>query len=167
MDKSRALTMYYFSIDGRNGLAKIYEGLLVETDEDLETFLRSVAVAVTADIERLFYTYRQDIPLKDKLACLLSLQNIIDSDFKVFSCNGDGVEIRRDVVSVKEMFDEYVLHITDGAPDEFKVHFDEIQSFLSTIERKIKSLQSIIRKEEIGDKGRDEQRIHFLRKEEK
>lgn len=142
MDKSKAFTMYYFSINGRDGLAKVDNGLCVETDEDLETYLRIVAAAVTADVERLVYTYRQkDLPLKQKLACLLSLQNIMDSDVKVLSCNGDGVVIRRDVVSVKDVFDEYVVHILDDAPDEFKAHFDDVQMFLSSTKQKVKELK--------------------------
>lgn len=144
-NKDNAFTMYYFSIDGRDGLAKIYNGLCVETDEDLETFLRTVAVAVTADVERLIYTYRhKDVTLKHKLACLFSLKNIIDSDVKVLSCNGDYVVNRRDIVAVKEMFDEYVTYITDDAPDEFKAHFDDVQTFLSSLNQKIKKLKAKI-----------------------
>ena len=152
MDKSKAFTMYYFSIDGRNGLAKVNEGLFIETDEQLETYLRSVAVAVTADVERLVYTYRlKDVTSQQKLACLLSLQNIIDSDVKVLSCNGDGVVIRRDIVAVKDVFNDYVLYILDDAPDEFKAHFDDVKCFVSTIKRKIRLLESMVKKEKIEE----------------
>lgn len=145
MDKSKAFTMYYFSIDGRDGLAKMHNGLCVESDADLETFLRSVAVSINADVERLIFTYRQkDLKLKHKLACLVSLQNIIDADVKVLSCNDDNVVIRRDIVAVKEMFDEYVTYITANASDEFKAHFDDVQTFLSSLNQKIKKLEAKI-----------------------
>lgn len=135
MSNLKPLTFYYFSIDGRLGLAHVDDGKSLDSDMHYESYLRSISTACLSDVERLIYTFRSPgLDSHQKLSCLYSIKNIVESDVSVVCCDSDGRWFRHDPEKVSKILDSLFSFYSADSSEDIKSGVTNVRSFLSSLD---------------------------------
>ena len=164
MNHFKAITFCYFMVDGRCGLASVYDGICV-CDEDticeddvlrkvsadtvscvsMRNFLRKMAVSCLADIDRLYHTRKlTGISSRDALSTLYSIQNILDSSIFVVVCDpSDSSFYRYDPVSCRDVVLDYIDEMVRSESDDVVRDAERLRSLIDFIPKDIDIVKSM------------------------
>ena len=138
MKEFKPFTMYYFSCDGRNGLAHISEGRCIDTDDDYGSYVDSVASASLSDIHRLIYTFRSPgVDNSQMLSILYSIKNIVDSELHVFCCKSERECMFFVPKKVSDIVELHLTSLSDDASEDVLKCVSQVRSFLASLDSMI------------------------------